>query len=208
MNIKEWLIPTDKVFVDLLERESSNALMSAKALFDMITNFKDIPRKRSEIKEMEKKGDELVHTIYLRLNQTFVTPLDREDISYLASTLDDVVDMIYAVANRIYLYELTKTNDVLKDFAGIIVKSVEQIHLSLSSIDQLDSRDVADRCIEVDRLENKADILLNQSVASLFKEKEVIKIIKLKEIYEQLEMITDSCEDVSDIVRSLALQTS
>lgn len=204
MKIKEWLIPTDKVFVELLERESSNALTSANALFDMITNFKDIPRKRSDIKDLEKKGDEIVHTIYLRLNQTFVTPLDREDISYLASTLDDVVDLIYAVANRIYLYELSKSNDVLKDFAGIIVKSVEQIHLSLSSIDQLDSSDIADRCIEVDRLENEADSLLNQSVASLFKEKDAVRIIKFKEIYEQLEMITDSCEDVSDIVRSLA----
>ena len=204
MKIKEWLIPTDKVFVELLERESSNALTSANALFDMITNFKDIPRKRSDIKDLEKKGDEIVHTIYLRLNQTFVTPLDREDISYLASTLDDVVDLIYAVANRIYLYELSKSNDVLKDFAGIIVKSVEQIHLSLSSIDQLDSSDIADRCIEVDRLENEADSLLNQSVASLFKEKHAVRIIKFKEIYEQLEMITDSCEDVSDIVRSLA----
>ena len=203
MKIKEWLIPTDKVFVELLERESSNALTSANALFDMITNFKDIPRKRSDIKDLEKKGDEIVHTIYLRLNQTFVTPLDREDISYLASTLDDVVDLIYAVANRIYLYELSKSNDVLKDFAGIIVKSVEQIHLSLSSIDQLDSSDIADRCIEVDRLENEADSLLNQSVASLFKEKDAVRIIKFKEIYEQLEMITDSCEDVSDIVRSL-----
>jgi len=207
MRIKEWLIPTDKVFVELLERESSNALTSAKALFDMITNFNDIPRKRSEIKNLEKKGDELVHTIYLRLNQTFVTPLDREDISYLASTLDDVVDLIYAVANRIYLYELSKSNDILKDFAGIIVNSVEQIHLSLSSIDQLDSRDIEDRCIEVDRLENEADSLLNQSVASLFKEKDVVRIIKFKEIYEQLEMITDSCEDVSDIVRSLAGQS-
>ena len=204
MKIKEWLIPTDKVFVELLERESSNALTSANALFDMITNFKDIPRTRSDIKDLEKKGDEIVHTIYLRLNQTFVTPLDREDISYLASTLDDVVDLIYAVANRIYLYELSKSNDVLKDFAGIIVKSVEQIHLSLSSIDQLDSSDIADRCIEVDRLENEADSLLNQSVASLFKEKDAVRIIKFKEIYEQLEMITDSCEDVSDIVRSLA----
>ncbi|MEK0324932.1 MAG: DUF47 family protein [Nitrosopumilus sp.] len=204
MKIKEWLIPTDKVFVELLERESSNALTSANALFVMITNVKDIPRKRSGIKDLEKKGDEIVHTIYLRLNQTFVTPLDREDISYLASTLDDVVDLIYAVANRIYLYELSKSNDVLKDFAGIIVKSVEQIHLSLSSIDQLDSSDIADRCIEVDRLENEADSLLNQSVASLFKEKDAVRIIKFKEIYEQLEMITDSCEDVSDIVRSLA----
>lgn len=204
MKIKEWLLPTDKLFVELLERESSNALTSANALFDMITNFKDIPRKRSDIKDLEKKGDEIVHTIYLRLNQTFVTPLDREDISYLASTLDDVVDLIYAVANRIYLYELSKSNDVLKDFAGIIVKSVEQIHLSLSSIDQLDSSDIADRCIEVDRLENEADSLLNQSVASLFKEKDAVRIIKFKEIYEQLEMITDSCEDVSDIVRSLA----
>jgi len=204
MKIKEWLLPTDKLFVELLERESSNALTSANALFDMITNFKDIPRKRSDIKDLEKKGDEIVHTIYLRLNQTFVTPLDREDISYLASTLDDVVDLIYAVANRIYLYELSKSNDVLKDFAGIIVKSVEQIHLSLSSIDQLDSSDIADRCIEVDRLENEADRLLNQSVASLFKEKDAVRIIKFKEIYEQLEMITDSCEDVSDIVRSLA----
>jgi len=171
-------------------------------------NFKEIPRRRSEIKDMEKKGDEIVHTIYLRLNQTFVTPLDREDISYLASTLDDVVDLIYAVANRIYLYELSKSNDVLKDFVGIIVKSVEQVHLSLSSIDQLDSKDIEPLCIEVDRLENEADNLLNQSVAGLFKEKDVVKIIKLKEIYENLEMITDSCEDVSDIVRSLAHQNN
>ncbi|MCH8022762.1 MAG: DUF47 family protein [Thaumarchaeota archaeon] len=208
MGIKEWLIPTDQVFVELLEKESSNVLTSANALFEMIMDFTELPRRRTEIKNMEKDGDEIVHTIYLRLNQTFVTPLDREDIAFLSSTLDDVVDLIYAVANRIYLYEISKSNDVLREFATIIVKSVEQIQLSLSSINRLDPREIESRCIEVDRLENEADNLLNQSVADLFKDKDVVTIIKFKEIYEQLEMITDSCEDVSDIVRRLALQNS
>ncbi|MFQ6011175.1 MAG: DUF47 domain-containing protein [Nitrososphaerales archaeon] len=192
--------------MDLLVRESSNALESAKALVEMITDFGEISRRRTEIKDMEKEGDEVVHSIYLRLNQTFITPIDREDIANLSSTLDDIVDLIYAVANRIYLYEISKSSDVLKEFADIIVRSVEEIHLSISTLNRLDSKQIEARCIEVDRLENEADILLNQSVADLFKGKDVVKIIKLKEIYEHLEMVTDSCEDVSNIVRSIALQ--
>jgi predicted phosphate transport protein (TIGR00153 family) len=205
MGLKEWLIPQDKVFFDLLERESANVVEGALQLQDMIENFDNLEVRKNGIEKIEHNGDEIVHIIYERVNATFVTPIDQDDITKLASLYDDVLDYIYLVANRIVLYELRESTVSMKQFARIVRQSVDKIHAAFEAMRRKDMMEIDNRCIEIDSLENEADVILDNSMANLFKGKDVIQIMILKEIYEHLEEITDRCEDVSlelrDIVR-------
>jgi len=208
MGLKEWIIPQEKKFFDLLESESRNVLVGAKALEDLIKNFHGVREKRDRIKEIEHEGDNVVHQIYQRLNRTFVTPIDHEDISKLASLYDDVLDFIEAVANRLFLYEIKQPTPAMIHLAEIIVKSVGEIDSALACIRKIDQKEMEARCEEINRLENEADQVLNTSVASLFKMKDPIEIIKLKEIYEFMEEATDKCEDVSDTLRDIVIKNA
>jgi predicted phosphate transport protein (TIGR00153 family) len=207
LGLKEIFIPQDKVFFELLEKESQNVLEGARALKDFVNNFTDVPVKRDMIKEIEHEGDEIVHEIYLRLNKSFITPIDHEDIAKLASSYDDVVDFIYATANRLALYDVGQSTVVMKQFAEIILSSVEELDRAFASMRKL-SKDIDERCTEVDRLENVADVLLNESVADLFKSGDILQIVKLKEIYEHMEGTTDKCEDVGYVLRDIVMKNT
>jgi hypothetical protein len=206
MNLREILLPRDKVFFQLLEEESRNVLMGAQALNDMILKFEDLSEKRKKIKEIEHRGDEIVHLIYERLRTTFITPIDRDEIGNLASLYDDVLDFIDAVAERLKLYEIKTSTDGMKKFALLVLKSVEEIHVAFGLMHEITAPDIEARCIEVDRLENEADSLLQQSVAALFRTEDAITIIKMKEIYEYLESTTDKCEDVVQELRNIIVE--
>lgn len=208
MGLRELLIPQEKIFFRLLEQESKNVLAGARALHELILNYDGVADKRNKIKDIEHHGDEIVHEIYDHLSKSFVTPIDREDISKLASLYDDVLDYTYAVANRLYLYEIETPTDPMRRFTDIVVKSVEEIDLAFATIQKLNTPEIELRCNEVDRLENEADVVLNESVAALFKSNDPISIIKLKEVYELMETITDKCEDVVQVVRDIVLEYS
>lgn len=208
MGLRELLIPREKVFFQLLEQESKNVLAGAEALSDLIQNFERLVEMRNRLKEIERQGDDIVHSIYDRLVKTFITPIDREDISKLASLYDDVLDYTYAVANRLYLYEIRTPTEPMKRFADLVFKSVQEIDFAFASIQRIKAPEVESRIIEVDRLENEADVVLNESVADLFKTNDAITIIKLKEIYELMETITDKCEDVVQVIRDIILEYS
>ncbi len=208
MGFREWLIPQDRRFFDLLEEESNNVVDAARKLQEMIERFDRLQERRVELKSVEHSGDQIVHTIYEKVTGTFVTPIDQDDITKLASLYDDVLDLIDAVANKIVLYEVKESTQPMRQLADLVRRSVEEIHAAFSSMKREDRKEIEKRCIEVDTLENEADVILNDSVALLFKSADAIAIMKLKEIYEDLEMATDKCEDVSqelrDIVRRYA----
>ncbi|TMI54433.1 DUF47 domain-containing protein [Candidatus Bathyarchaeota archaeon] len=208
MVLRELLIPREKIFFQLLEQESKNVLAGAHALNDLIQNFDRLAEKRNKIKDIEHDGDNIVHSIWDHLVKTFITPIDREDISKLASLYDDVLDYIEAVANRLYLYEVRSPTEPMRRFTDIVVKSVQEIDFAFASIQKIKAGEVESRIIEVDRLENEADVVLNESVAALFKTNDAIAIIKLKEIYELMETITDKCEDVVQVIRDIILEYS
>ena len=208
MGLREILIPQEKIFFQLLEKESKNVLSGAQALNDLILNYDDLAVRRDRIKDIEHQGDEIVHDIYDHLVKSFVTPIDREDISKLASLYDDVLDYIYAVVNRLYLYEISAPTEPMRRFTDTVVKSVQEIDIAFAGIQKIKAPQIEARCIEVDRLENEADVVLNEAVASLFKTQDAIKIIKMKEVYELMETITDKCEDVVQVIRDIILEYS
>src|SRR6058998_4339160 len=208
MGLRELLIPQEKIFFQLLEQESKNVLAGALAFNDLVQNFDQLADKRDKIKDIEHQGDNIVHSIYDRLIKTFITPIDREDISKLASLYDDVLDYIYAAVNRLYLYEISSPTEPMRRFTETVVKSVQEIDIAFAGIQKIKAPQIEARCIEVDRLENEADVVLNEAVASLFKTQDAITIIKMKEVYELMETITDKCEDVVQVIRDIILEYS
>jgi len=208
MGLKEWVIPQDRAFFDLLDRESSNVLVGAKKLEEAVKSFDRMDERRKEFKQIEHEGDEIVHQIYEKVNRSFITPIDQEDLTKLASLYDDVLDNMYAVMNRLILFEVKVPTESMVRFVEIVRESVEQIHQAFSSLRKLEKDKIEKSCIEVDRLENEADVVLNESVAVLFKSNDVINILKLKEIYEYLETVTDKCEDLSFVIRDVMIKHS
>lgn len=208
MGIRELILPREKVFFELLGQESDNVLLGAEAFRDFILNYDEVPKKRMRIKEIEHRGDEIVHQIYQQLAKTFITPIDREEIVKLASLYDDVLDYIDAAAERMLLYEIKTPTEAMRKMAELVVKSVTEIDFAFGIIHQIKAPEIEERCNEVDRLENEADELLNESVAALFKTHDAIAIMKLKEVYEFMETVTDKCEDVVQMIRSIVLEYS
>ena len=208
MGLKEWIIPQDSAFYDLLDRESATVLRGAVKLEDAVKTFDNMEERRKEFKDIEHNGDEIVHDIYERVNRSFITPIDQEDLTRLASLYDDVLDYMYAVMNRIVLFEITGPTDPMRQFAEIVRASVEQTHKAVASMRKADKTEIERACREVDSLENEADVLLNESVAALFRSQDVIGILKLKEIYEYLESVTDKCEDLSFVIRDIMIKHS
>jgi len=204
LGLKEWIIPQEKVFFDLLEAIAGNLVSGAFALDHFVKDYRDVPAKRKRLKDLEHLGDVAVHEVYEALNRTFITPIDREDITALASRMDDALDMIYAAGHRLELYEIQKPTKPMLELADVILKSCEKIEEAVGLIHALKNGDrIEALCVEINGLENVADDLLNTAVAALFKSNDPILIIKLKEVYENMEAATDRCEDVANILSDI-----
>ena len=208
MGLKEWLIPQDKIFFELLEKQSTLVLEGSNLLYDLLITYKDVGVKRQEIKDLEHKGDEVVHEIQDRLSKTFITPIDREDIDTLSCLYDDILDYTYTIVNKLYAYGINEIPHPMITFSEIILKSVKALNKDFNNMRKLNLEKIEQHSIEVHFLENEGDELLNKTVAELFKQKDIIMIIKHKELYEDLEQLTDICEDVINLLRDIVLKHS
>lgn len=208
MGLKEILVPQDRGFYELLEKISKNNVIAANELYELISNYDKIAEMRRKIKDIEHSSDVLVHQIYERLAKSFITPLDRNDISRLATSLDSVIDLIYAIALRMELYRVEKPTESMLQLAEIVIRMTGELDEAVRSISHLAKKkeEVFGRFVEMHRLENAADELLNKSVAQLFEDGDAVHIIKFKEIYEKLEEATDRCEDAADVIRDLLME--
>lgn len=205
MGFKEWIIPQEKHFFDLLEQQADVVLEGAVALMDLTRKFERVSEKRDKIKDIEHKGDDLVHTISEELNKTFVTPIDHEDISKLTSRLDDILDYIEAASHRMWSYEIKSPPPEMVKLVEVILSSAKEVNHAVKDLRNFKRSDneIAKHCIEINRLENVADDITHSAVADLFKMKDAVELIKLKEIYEYLEEATDKCEDAADVINDV-----
>ncbi len=202
--MKEWIIPQERHFFDQLAEVAATVDEGAVALQGLLHEFRDVPAKRRHIKDIEHRGDELVHNVFEALNKTFITPIDREDIQSLASSLDNVLDMIYAAANRLHLYGVERPSDDMIRLGDVIAEAAHLLNDAVRMIRNTKQGDEVERiAIEVHRLENVADDLMNNAVADLFREADPVHIIKSKEIIERLEEATDYCEDVANVLSDI-----
>jgi hypothetical protein len=200
------LIPKEVRFYDLFEQQSQHIIKAAQLLHELIHNFADARAKARAIKEVEHQGDQVTHEIVKRLNTTFITPIDREDIHDLATRLDDVLDFIEAVSERLIVYRIKEPTSDSRAMAEVIVTIAHATDRTIRCLRTMD-RGFHEHAVEVNRLENNADALLRDSLAALFEaQPDPIEVIKWKEIYETMETVTDRCEDVANVIEGIILK--
>ena len=202
------LIPKEEAFFDLFKKAARNMIEGSRLLKNMMEHFHDPAAQAKQIKQVEHIGDGITHDIVTRLNQTFITPIDREDIHDLASALDDILDAVEAVADRLVIYKISAPAEAAVRLADILYQAsvavgggVDRVTLSLAQINECS--------IQVNSLENEADRVSRDAISGLFeKDKDPISVIKWKEIYETLEAATDRCEDAANILERIVLKHS
>ncbi len=201
------LLPKEVKFFEMFAQMSSNLVLGANEITELLREFKDTPSHVKRIKEIEHAGDEITHAVFVKLNSTFITPFDREDIHTLASSLDDVLDFINAAADRIMLYKITTAPPAAYEIAKIIVQQAEALGRAVGNLEKL--KDVLPHCVEVNRLENEADRLCREAIGRLFdSEKDPIALIKIKELLEVLETATDKAEDAANVLETVVLKSA
>jgi uncharacterized protein len=199
------LIPKEEKFYSDFLSLADQLMRGARVLEDMLAADRPNWDKADEIKEIEHKCDFLTHEIIQRLNRTFVTPIDREDIHALARSLDDVMDAIDASASLVRLYRLDSVRFGAREQAKIISACTKELHLALQGLEK--SKGVAAHSIEINRLENEADRLHQQAVSRLFDdERDPIMVMKWKETLDFLEDATDRCEDVANVLEGVMVK--
>jgi uncharacterized protein len=201
------LIPRDNSFFDMFSQLSENLMAGARAMVDLFADYKNVEAKIAEIRRIERSADEVTHAILTKLNQTFITPFDREDIHQLASSLDDVLDFMNAAGARIIMYRITNPPPVALDLARLILQQCQELHRALPLLRK--NGDILTYCVEINRLENEADVISRAAIGQLFdQEKDPIALIKTKELIEFLELATDKAEDVANVLETVVLKNS
>jgi hypothetical protein len=199
------LIPREERFFDLFVDDAANVLGAARLLEAMLRTYDQLERRGGEIRDSEHRGDEISHDIGRRLESTFVTPFDREEIHALISALDDVLDHIEEVADTFILYRIDAPTSVAVQQAAIIVRQCEQLHEALGHLRGF--KGLEKYWIEVHRLENEGDRLARTAIAGLFDNgKKPIELIKWKDVYSLLEQTIDKCEDVANIIERIVVK--
>jgi predicted phosphate transport protein (TIGR00153 family) len=201
------LMPRDDNFFEMFIALADNCHQGAQVLTEMFEKDDGADKYAERIKDLEHAGDNLTHTLLTRLNQTFVTPFDREDIQALSSRIDDVLDLIDAAASRMVTYKIARVRPGVADLARILYDTTRQVVVVVGALNKHDS--VLEKCIEINRLENEADRLSRILIARLFdEEKDPVQIIKWKEIIEVIEAAVDKCEDVANVIETVTLKNA
>jgi uncharacterized protein len=200
-------LPKDNTFFEMFAAMSNNLIEGARALVNLFADYNDVESKIGEIRRIEHLGDEMTHSIMRKLNQTFITPFDREDIHTLASSLDDVLDFINAACARIIMYRIINPPPEAGALAQLILAQSEELGRAVTHLQKSDY--VLSRCVEINRLENEADQVSRTGIARLFElEQDPITLIKIKELLEFLETATDKAEDVADVLETVVLKNA
>ncbi len=198
-------IPREEKFFDFFVEDAQNVLAAARLLVEFFGSYDQRERIASQLIDLERKGDAISHDIGNRLENTFVTPFDREDIHQLISRLDDVVDFIEEVADTCILYKIEEPTDAAKAQADIIVQQCEELVRALEKLRGF--KGVAPHWIEVHRLENEGDRIVRRAIADLFTNgTDPVQLIKWKDVYSILEDTVDSCEDVANVIERIVVK--
>ena len=209
--IFSFLVPKDNTFFKLFSQASSNLVEISKVFSEMV--HAPVERRQElqkKISDLEHVGDNITHQIFTELSTNFITPFDREDISYLASSLDDIVDYIDGSSKRLNTYKIAETSTAMKKLSEIIEHSAKEIHVAVSNMkDMSNVVRVREAIVRINSLENHADDIFDAAIADLFdNETDAIKIIKLKEILSNMETATDKCEDVANVIETIIVKNS
>jgi uncharacterized protein len=209
-SILKIFLPKDRVFYQLFENVSAELVKMGDKLKEMVNepDFDARGKKLQEIEDMEHVNDDYTHQIFIELGKNFITPFDREDIHYLASALDDIADYIYATAKKINFYRVNPDDIGIKKFADIIPLGCRAVHNAVTELRNMKNmRQITDALVVINSIENQADDIYDMSIERLFEtEPDAKEVIKKKEIYQVMEIVTDKCEDAANVIESIIVK--
>ena len=202
------LLPREDKFFAYFDRQAALIVEAAHELNNAVHSGEEALKIAAQkISDLEQKADEVIHEALVRLNSTFITPIDPEDIHQLASHLDDVIDGIEEAAHRLVAYEVHTIPEPVKEVCAVILECGQALQTAFIALSK--GQNLQDQCIRINRLEGQADQICRKAVAALFRtEKDPIELIKLKEVYEILEKTTDYAEDVADVLQEVLIKNS
>jgi uncharacterized protein len=211
-NIFSYFIPKDRKFFPLFEKASAN-LVDMSVLVKKLVNTVDLAQREpihKAIEDLEHRGDEITHQIYLELGKTFITPFDREDIHTLATALDDVADYMHGSSNRILLYNVVEMTEPIKKLAELVAQACTDVDKAIKELKNLKNiRVITDSCVRINSIENQADYVFDKAIGELFDFEDDAKVImKYKEVLSGLETATDMCEDVANVLETILVKNA
>lgn len=203
----KFFFPKQTDFFELFDMASRNVIKGASLLVAVLQDMDNLEIISKEVRECEKEGDFMTHDIIKKLNKTFITPIDREDLHALATKIDDVIDIIWACVERFTIFKLQRPTPEAVDMARELMATTEVMSKAVTALRDKKYSFVQEYCIEINSLENRIDRLYRETLVKLFDEvKDPIFIIKWKEVYEYLESASDACEDVANILEAIVLK--
>lgn len=203
-------MPKNKIFYELFEKVAENVGNMGSMLRDVVAepDFDKRGALITRIEDLEHANDELTHSLFTELGRNFITPFDREDIHYLATALDDIADYIYASAKKINFYKVNPNDIGLQKFSELIEQGAQQVKLAVSELrDMKNMRNITEALVKINSIENQADDIFDFSIERLFEtEADAKEVIKKREIYQVMEIVTDKCEDASNVIESIIIK--
>jgi predicted phosphate transport protein (TIGR00153 family) len=206
--MKLRFVPKEERFFELFAGQAQNVVEGAQLLVALVADHTRAAELRDQIEEVEHEGDITTHEIADRLNRTFITPFDHEDIHALAGRMDDILDNIEATADRMFLYEAGEASPEMVSLTEVLAETTKALQRAIGGISDIgrNARRIMDYCIEIHRLENVGDEQSRSALAKLFQGSDAMRALKWKEIYDHVETAIDKCEDVAVIVESIVVK--
>ncbi len=201
--------PKEIDFFEIFDKAASNLTKATSLLVALMENFDNLEARAKEIYEVEQDGDMLTHDIMKKLNKTFITPIDREDIHALASRMDDILDLVWGGVDRMIVFKITEPTKEALELARDLHRTTEVLQKTMRELRSKNYSHVQEHCIEINRLENRIDRTFRDALGKLFDDmRDPLQIIKWKEIYEHLEDASDRCEDVANVLEGIVLKNA
>ena len=209
-SILKIFLPKDRVFYNLFEEVSATLVKMGDKLKEVVNepDFEKRGKLISEVEDMEHVNDDLTHRIFTELGKNFITPFDREDIHYLATALDDIADYIQAAAKKINFYKVNPNDTGILKMAEVISLGCVQVHKAVTELRNMKNmRQITDALVAINSIENQADDIFDMSIERLFAdEPDAKEVIKKREIYQVMEIVTDKCEDAANVIESIIVK--
>ncbi len=203
-------MPKNKIFYELFEKVANNVAKMGSLLKDVVgePDFNKRATLIGQLEDLEHANDDLTHNLFTELGRNFITPFDREDIHYLATSLDDVADYIYAAGKKINFYHVNPNDTGMQKFAELIEQGAEQVRIAVTGLrDMKNMRGITEALVKINSIENQGDDIFDFSIEKLFEnEPDAKEVIKKREIYQVMEIVTDKCEDVSNVIESIIIK--
>lgn len=203
-------MPKNRIFYELFEKVATNVEKMGSVLKDVVAepDFDKRAALITQLEDLEHANDEFTHNLFTELGRNFITPFDREDIHYLATSLDDIADYIYAAGKKINFYRVNPNDTGMQKFAELIEQGAAQVKIAVTELrDMKNMRNITEALVKINSIENQADDVFDFSIEKLFAtEDDAKEVIKKREIYQVMEIVTDKCEDASNVIESIIIK--